>query len=209
MLLGPSDGKPAVETMSITRIPRRYSEVRSEIRSGDCLLYKRQWWKPHHWAISWADKSDRVHCSMAIWARNCLMIGETNGGCGARVVTLSSQVKKCPGRIDVYRPRIDHDAFRNDIAADVVFRFAGQPYGWLAILLTAIFCLPGLRRFLRPPSDDGWFARWLLPYCSALYSWGDRKGGFDPCPGLADDWTTPGDLARSSRMDYLFTLIPG
>lgn len=193
------------------RIYRRYSEVRRLILSADLLLYRSRWRWLHplksivHVLIRLQGRSECIHASAAIWARKRLMVGETNGGVGARVVSLSSQVAACPGLIDLYRANPnDLPGYDREVSADVMFCAAGRPYGWNSIFRTALTYIG-----FRADTDDSGHDRQREPYCSASKSRADRIAGHDPVLNLADSETTPGDLARSDFYRYFCTLIPG
>jgi hypothetical protein len=184
------------------RVLRRLSEVRDDIADADLLLFRR-------WGlISIAGRSPYSHGAMAAWWGDDLMVLEVREWHGGRAVTLASQVKRFPGRIDVYRcgswprwPEFDRDA-----AVAMMRRFMGCRYGWGAVLRVAMCHLPIVRLFARVPAYDP-AKRSLPPFCTDVISLSIRDGGgVDPVPNLADRATEPGDLARSPFFEYQFTL---
>jgi hypothetical protein len=182
----------------------RYSEVRREIRDGDLLLYRRRG------LISIAGRGDHSHAAKAAWWGNDLFCLEVREWVGGRAVTLSSQVIRWPGRIDVYAANPDDRWPRYDRAGATRFmrRLCGCRYGYLNIALAALLHLPVARLLLRANVEDDAHDR-RPPFCSQACAMADRLGGgVDPVTHLADRLTEPADLARSPFYEYRFTLIP-
>ena len=73
------------------------TEGRSKIRDADLLLFRRRG------LISIAGRGKHSHAAKAAWWGNELMCLEVREWYGGRAVTVASQVKRCPGAIDVYR----------------------------------------------------------------------------------------------------------
>jgi hypothetical protein len=138
------------------------------------------------------------------------MVGETRALRGARVVTLSSQVRRHPGRIDVYRPNPDGCWTRYDCeeASRFMRRLAGDHYGYRAVWFVALLHLPFVRLFVKPKLHlEQRRARRRPPFCSHACAMADRiGGGVDPVENLPDRLTEPADLARSPFYRYLFTI---
>src|ERR1043165_2196205 len=99
----------------------RYRDIRHEILDGDLLLVRRRglisiagrgahshaakaaWWRSSAPAVGRSRQPDALEFAMAAGNRDilfCLEVRELHGG---RAVTLSSQVKRFPGRIDVFQ----------------------------------------------------------------------------------------------------------
>ena len=218
---------------------RRYADVRDLIETADLLLFRR----PRgilsacSKAISIAGRSDYTHAAMAVhWAapaaadarfdergrlrqsfptRPILLCAEVREWVGGRVVTLSSQVDRYPGRIDVYKLPPSQavklsssgDSFSRYRTAAAMLRKAGHPYGWSSILNSSLAFLPGVR-WLRSDDFEDESRKGQPEYCSAAVSNAHRAGGLDVVPNLADQFTLPGDLARSACFRYAFTLEP-
>jgi hypothetical protein len=180
-----------------------YSHVRDKIADGDLLLYRRRV------LISIAGRGEHSHAAKAAsWDADlfCLEISALGG----RAVTLSSQVARYPGRIDVYEANPDNRWPEYDRVGAVRFmrRLAGCEYGWANLLAAALLHLPGIRLFVRASTDDGSVNR-RPPFCSQAVTMAERLGGgIDPVKHLADRLTEPADLARSPFYRYRFTLIP-
>lgn len=188
----------------ITSAPRvfvPYAEARPRIRDADLLLFRRRG------LISIAGRGEHSHAAKAAWWGDdlfCLEVREWHGG---RAVTLSSQVQKFPGAIDVYHTNpADRWTFDRAGATSVMRRLAGCSYGYAGVASAALLHLPIVRLFAPVDlRDDGAAGR--PPFCSQACAMSDRiGGGVDPVPHLADQLTLPADLARSPFYQYRFTL---
>ena len=179
-------------------------DVRSEIAAGDLLLFRRLG------LISLAGRGLHSHAAkVGRWKEDllCLEVREWVGG---RVVTLASQVRRYPGRIDVYETNPDLRWPQYDRAGAVghMRRLGGCDYGWGNVLAAALVHLPGIRLLARPNTNDRLADR-RPPFCSQAVAAAERVGGgVDPVPYLADRLTEPADLARSLFYRYRFTLLP-
>ena len=76
--------------------PAVYADVRDKIRDSDLLLFRR------HGLISIFGRGTHSHAAKAIWWGKVLCCVEVRQWHGGRAVTLSSQVRRFPGVIDVY-----------------------------------------------------------------------------------------------------------
>ncbi len=182
----------------------RYRTARSQIRDGDLLLFRRRG------LISIAGRGDHSHAAKAAWWGDSLFVLEVRELHGGRAVTLSSQVERYPGRIDVYRtnPQNRWPEYDAAGATSVMRRLAGCRYGYAGVASAALLHLPVVRWFVAADVYDGDPPR-RPPFCSQACAISDRVGGgVDPVPHLADRLTLPADLARSPFYRYLFTLIP-
>ncbi len=162
---------------------------------------------------------------------------EFREGKGGRAVNLEIQVNNLPGQIDVYRPipsvtqwkfcpnpnfivkqqaEVGQEPFillRNNLDAkqvtDTMRRMTGLPYGWKRIWWLAKHKMVGFRLFTDVNSlmcdtlEDV-----VYPVCSTTVAYAFNKAGFDLIHNKCDQWTEPGDIARSARLSYLFTLDP-
>ncbi len=179
-----------------------YHDVRNQICDGDLLLYRRRG------LISIAGRGDHSHAAKAAWWRDdlfCLEVRELHGG---RAVTLSSQVSRFPGHIDVYEVNPDNrwPYYDRTAACAVMRRLAGCPYGYAGVAAAALLHLPVVRLFTQADVHDA-AASGRPPFCSQACAMSDRiGGGVDPVPHLADRLTLPADLARSPFYRYRFTL---
>lgn len=180
------------------------AEARPHISDGDLLLFRRRG------LISIAGRGAHSHAAKAAWWGDdlfCLEVREWHGG---RAVTIESQVKKYPGRIDLYHtnPANRWPEYDRTRSTQLMRRLAGCDYGYAAVLAAAMLHLPFVRMAVRAETEDDAIDR-RPPFCSQACAMVDRVGGgVDPVPHLADRLTEPADLARSPFYEYAFTLVP-
>ena len=127
------------------------ADARAEIRDGDLLLFRRRG------LIAIAGRGDHSHAAKAAWwpahgekfsELFCLEVREWHGG---RAVTLESQVRKFPGRIDVYAANANErwPEYDRTRATNFMRRLAGCDYGYAAVLAAAMLHLPVIRLAVR------------------------------------------------------------
>jgi hypothetical protein len=187
----------------------RYGNVRAQIEDGDLLLFRR----PDSWL---ARDTDGVHShsAMALWRGSVLAMGESQERLGARVVTLSSQVAANPGVIDVYKPQCPTLVKRR--AADLMFRQAGNRYGYLAglrylvtrlLIVNSLLQKLGLLTLPEEAKEPAWDE---AKFCSCQTEWCYRCAAdelripFDPHPGLPSQFITPNDQAHTPAFVLAF-----
>jgi hypothetical protein len=181
-----------------------YRDVRRTILDSDLLLFRRRG------LISIAGRGEHSHAAKAAWWDAdlfCLEVREWHGG---RAVTLSSQVRKFPACIDVYRANPEGRWPEYDRSGATAFmrRLAGCAYGYAGVLAASLLHLPLVRLIVEPDLCDR-EANQRPPFCSEACATSDRLGGgVDPVAHLADRMTLPADLARSAFYQYQFTLMP-
>lgn len=172
------------------------------IRHGDLLLFRAGGWFSSR-AIALAGRGKYSHAAMFAWWGKTPLVLEVREWKGGRAVTLASQVKRYPGRIEVFGIRKEFDQpfgstrekYNRFAAVQAMLSMAGCDYGWHHLWLTAIRHLPVLRWFAKPITEDE--ARTRPPYCSEGLAIAACRGGQDPVPELANRLTEPNDLARS------------
>lgn len=177
-------------------------------RNGDLLLFRGQGLIAR--AIGTAGRSRYTHAGMALVCHGvplCLEMREFRGG---RAVTLASQVKRFPGRIDLFTPS---EAFarlyQRESAAQFMLLKTGHQYNYRGLWKAAWLHLPFIRWLVSPDMRDDAPANGMPDYCSQAVANAARLGGqVDPVPGLADRLTEPADLARSHLWRYACTLVP-
>lgn len=182
-------------------ISRRYSTARNDIQDGDVLL----WRHPRALTsleISVSTRSVYSHASLAAWWGTALMNLETREWFGGRAVLLSHLVRANPGRIDVYQPHVTAQQRRATVCE--MRQITGTPYGWSTIGKHLLLSLPIIRLFQPTPDNDT--ANGHLLVCSSAIAQAYRLAKVDLVPNLSDWATTPGDLGRSSVLEYQFTL---
>jgi len=181
-----------------------YVDVRRTICDGDLLLFRR------HSLISLAGRGAHSHAAKAAWWDSDLFCLEVREFCGGRAVTLSSQVRKFPGHIDVFEvnPENRWPEYDRASATEFMRRLCGCPYGYAGVAWAGLLHLPVVRWLVRADVADRRYDR-RPPFCSQACAMADRiGGGVDPVPHLADRITEPADLARSPFYRYRFTLLP-
>ncbi len=182
----------------------RYDVARPQIQDADLLLFRR--WG----AIAVAGRGDHSHAAKAAWWEDDLFVLEIRELVGGRAVTLSSQVARYPGRIDVYETNSENrwPEYDRRRATQFMRRLAGCGYGYAGMIIAGLLHLPVVRWLVRPELDDQALSS-RPPFCSHACAMADRLGGgVDPVPHLADRLTEPADLARSPLYRYRFTLLP-
>lgn len=207
----------------------RYEDVRRQIRDADLLLFGRRGRLPADTGhpvpgrsrlgrligalpsllITTAGRGEHSHAAKAAWWDRDLFCVEIRGWTGGRAVTLSSQVQRFSGQIDVYEtnPGNRWPEYDRAGAARFMRRLCGCDYGYGGLAAAALLHLPLVRWFVKPEVDDEAVDR-RPPFCSHACAMADRLGGgVDPVRHLADRLTEPSDLARSPFYRYRFTLV--
>jgi hypothetical protein len=184
-----------------------YSEAADRIEDASVLLY-RPWLRPASIIIAMVGRTRYSHGAMAArWGEDvmCLEQLQTTGG---RATCFKEQVERSWGRWDVYRVVPGPKPFDAAKAVQAMRRLTGTPYGWWSLIGVTLRHTPFLRLFFPTSMNDQANGKHRWRFCSDAVSWALRVGGFDPVPNLADRATEPGDLARSSGLEYVFTPIP-
>ena len=207
-----------------------YGEARRQIRDADLLLFRRRAPSEVEFRVGAGDRfrlgrlmgglasalitvagrGRHSHAAKAAWWNEDLFCVEIRGLSGGRAVTLSSQVQRMPGRIDVYETNPDDrwPDYDRAAASRAMRRLCGCDYGYGGLASATMLHLPLVRWFVRPEVDDRAVDR-RPPFCSQACAMADRLGGgVDPVRHLADRLTEPADLARSPFYRYRFTLVP-
>lgn len=184
---------------------RPLSVAKIELYDGDLLLFRRRG------LISIAGRGVHSHAAKVAWWGETPFCVEVREWYGGRAVTLESQVKRSPGRIDVFRVNPENRWPEYDRFASTRYmrRLAGCDYGYGSVATAALLHLPIVRTFVMAEVEDDAVDR-RPPFCSQACAMADRiGGGVDPTPHLADRLTEPADLARSPFYQYAFTLVEG
>ncbi len=187
-----------------------YINIRQEIWNGDLLLFRKRPLRLLSSSIAIAGRGIYSHAAKAAWWDDdlfCLEVREFHGG---RAVSLSSQVRRYPNLIDVFRPNADNrwPHYQPNASVEMMRHWAGCDYGYKNVMMAAMTHLPLFRIFIRPDRNDNAIRhRNKPPFCSEAVATAERiGGGVDPIPHLADRFAEPSDLARSPFYKYLFTL---
>jgi len=192
-------------TSGKTRKVIPYEEARTLIRDADLFLFRGRGLVSL--LIQRGGRGHYSHAGMAVWARDTLLCCEIREWHGGRAVTLSSQVRAFPSRIDWYEsaPHGMWPEFDRAATADCMLRKAGTRYGYAAVLNAGLLHLPFVRLLIDPETDDT--AGDSAPeYCSAGVANCYRLGKIDPVFNLSDRLTEPNDLSRSPFFQYRATL---
>ena len=202
-----------------------FSQAKHLIKEGDVLLFRTK--GVISFLIRRAGEGQYSHAAMASAHRTnghffweCVEFREGSGG---RSVLLERQVILRDGLIDVYRPispRIDisfssetgevsetRKKFDGKIVTSLMRRMTGLPYGWKRMWWIAKHKLFGLRLLysMSEITDDS-IVDDIYPVCSTAVATCFRKAGFDLVKNRSDQATEPSDIARSTSLQYLFTL---
>ncbi len=199
--------------MSATHSLTLYRTARPTIRNGDVLLLR----NPSS-PIAVLGRGLYSHASVAFWhgalhsQERVLMLAEFRELVGGRIVTLSSQVRRYPGRLDVFRPKCTpHLA---SFAAEIMVRQAGHAYGWGSIVACGALHAPGVRWAARRwwNAADTRLSGWSdCKHCSQAVTWAYRKAArtarsnFELAPGLADWAVEPTHLEHSAGLERVVT----
>jgi hypothetical protein len=188
-----------------------FARAKQEIEDGDVLL-----WRPTNalgLAIAAVTGSQYSHAAMAAWLpeRRCIDGQSVRGNLmslemlpfrGGRMGNLEKQVRRWPGRCDVYRPR---GSYNNHEAMAQMIRLVQQDYGWIDYGCVVLHRYLGLPTVDLENSDDPEVPR----DCSAGVAWACRTGGDkEVYRGDRDADIVPGDLANEEFSAYRLTLIP-
>lgn len=143
---------------------------------------------------------------------------------GGRSVNLYQEVKKYPGQIDVYRPNpvfyslkfnyerkefiFEERPFNGKSVTAIMRKMTGLPYGWKRILWMIkhklfIYRLCGsIEKLIIDDIGDI-----VYPVCSTAISYCFNNQGYDLVNNRNDEWTEPGDIAKSTQINYFGTLV--
>ena len=206
-----------------------YPQAKLLIEEGDVLLF--QGTSLVSRLIRRAGEGMYSHVGVASWHNGaskkdalleCVEFSERHGG---RSVNLATYLREDVRRIDVFRPiphfsRWDFDPvthetslvrvpFDGKAVTNTMRKMTGLPYGWKRIYWIAKRKLPFLRLFYDINStvrDTAGREDIIYPVCSSSLAHSFSKNGFDLVYHRSDEWTEPNDIARSTRLNYLFTI---
>lgn len=145
-----------------------------------------------------------------------------NAAGGGRLISLENVVKEYPSQIDVYRPIREFDkivfnptthstvSIRNQFngkkVTNVMKKLTGLPYGWRRIWWMIKRKLILFRWFSKQDLIIDDVKDIVYPVCSTAVAYAFNINGYDLIKNRSDEATEPGDIAKSARLNYLFTL---
>lgn len=175
-----------------------YPSIRSLLKSGDVALFR------NGGLIARFSDREETHAAKVVVAYETVMLAESREFRGMRMVTLSSQITKYPGRIDIYRPTCNPNI--SEASAKWAVRQCGHDYGYQNIWHAIKRRSNVARMFGYKPSRDMTPSKWSEPkICSQLVAWCDRRaakewgGNWYPCDWLPDSQVEPQDIAADTR----------
>lgn len=194
-------------------------EAKPLIKEADLLFVNGvEWFSP---LVKWWTKSQYSHVALASWADKCYLLEiiefhAARGG-GA-TINYDSYFPKYSGHVDVYRPDIQYeDRVFNPITKVVDTNFipldakaitndmrllTGIPYGYWRLwkLFTELFST-SVEDLTGDNERDI-----IYPVCSTAVAYCFEKNGFLLLRHRNYEWMTPGNLAMSPTLNYLFTI---
>lgn len=175
--------------------PLLYSDIRSQIHTGDILLFQGQ--SPLSRLIRWGSGSNYSHAGFAAWWDRRLLVFQASGR-GAEVLPVSSAVDAYDGQVDWYALREAHrlsSECEHELVTQAV-TLLGRSYarGGLAHLMWRM----ARGRFRGRPDPkacpDSLFCSQYVSYCF-------RTVGSDLVLDTDDGSTSPADLSRSPLLE--------
>lgn len=203
-----------------------WAQAVKHIEDGDVLLFRGNTWVSYF--INRASEGLYSHVGIASWSNGnkepileCVEFREWKGG---RAVNLYLQMLANHGQIDVFRPndvfiKIRYNTatkhiqynkiqFNGSSITRCMRRLTGLPYGWKRIWWIAQHKLPFLRFLydIHKTTNDA-KSDLIYPVCSTAVAHCFNQNDCDLINFKSDNWTEPSDLATSSNLNYLFTLV--
>jgi len=205
-----------------------YEEIKPYINEGDVLLFRGT--SIISKIIGAFSETNYSHVGVASWINGrantkdgILEIVEFREMRGGRSVNLQIEVGKYSGQIDVYRPIIHfgktvfnpitkkvkytEKPFDGKAVTDTMRKLSGLDYSykriwWIFKHKLWIWKILGNRESLM--KDD--IEDLIWPVCSTSLAYAFNKNGFDLIRNRSDEYMEPGDIAKSPRLNYFFTL---
>jgi hypothetical protein len=183
----------------------KYHHCRDLIRDGDLALFRNGGIQSLLAGPSTYTHVGKLFFWVNPWdGERTLYLAEQREFRGGRIVTLSSQVRRFPGKIDIWRPNCGARVACK--SAQMVGRQAGHDYGYGSVWRAFVMKLSLLRLVIgyMPDTTDETASTWdELKHCSQTVCWAERvagrKEGFNPAPRIGDKWCLPNDLANASH----------
>ena len=203
-----------------------FAQARPLINESDVLLFRGKGLISR--CIKHFTDSHYTHIGLASWVNGAgnsdsiLEIVELKEFKGGRSTNLERMVKKYDARIDVLRPipyfvslkfnpetcevELERKDFDGKLVTREMRRHSGRSYGYWTIFKILWNKLTGCSR-TKMTQDNTDEPKILV--CSSAVAYCFSKYGYDLVPNKGDGYNSPGDISRSTRLNYLFTLCNG
>lgn len=210
-------------------INEKYEDIKHLINEGDVLLFRGNGLFSRF--VRAYSISAYSHVGILSWSNGdsntkdgILELIEFREGLGGRTVILDRIVQKYSGLIDVHRPCKNFSQSRfNSVVKEVEYvtipfdgkvvtktirRLTGLSYGWRRVwwIIKYRLLLLGLYNNYESMMNDE-TRDVIYPVCSSVVAYAFSKNYYDLIKNKSDEWTSPGDIATSPRLSYLFTLV--
>jgi hypothetical protein len=202
-----------------------YNEWKYLIKEGDILLFKGN--SLYSKFIQVAGNSPYTHVGIASWHNDILECVEFHEKHGGRSINLENYIQTDNREIDVYRSipyflslkynpttkntDVSRVVFDGKKLTDCMRGLSGLPYGWKRIWWIVCRKFAGLRLFYNTNKtiDDTHKDEIIYPVCSTALSHCSSGNSYDFVHNRSDEWTEPGDFARSTRLYHIFNIKKG
>jgi hypothetical protein len=195
-----------------------YTLAKRYLRDADILLFYPKPFPSIGWFISKYTRSKYSHVGLASIEDECSCV-EFREFKGCRNISLEKYLKT-EGKIDVYRavPRyftikevngefletaVELTNAKRKNIVNTAKKMVGSSYSFRLIFNMMKYYVPGLR-LNDYDKDDG--IEPTIFVCSTLVGYAYRKHYMDLVSNYSDNQVTPGDIARSPLIRYVFTL---
>jgi len=197
----------------------KLEQIKSHLHEADILLFNHP---KYIWNVGWwvakLTGSKYSHTGLVTWKNDEIHILEYREFARARCIPLSFYLEKS-NEVDIYRidqqiyaPTIDKNfeekivikTFNPDVAkciTNYAKSLIGHGYSYYIIWEIFKSKIPFLRLFSNMDKEYTG-----MRVCSTLVAEAYQHCGFDLVPNLSNSFTSPGDLARSSSLNYLCTI---
>lgn len=197
-----------------------YDEAKLLIKEADVLLFRASTFPGVGWWISSYTRSPYSHAALAHWDNDDLTVLEFREFYGSRQYSLQKYLEEGK-QIDVFRaaetiikPKVvnnklsyDELNFNADIALQITQTakdLIGKKYSYWTIWQIFKTYVPFVRLRTKIVKNGEPDTKSFV--CSTLVTYAYRKNFIDPIPFLSDEYTSPGDLARSVLFSQLFSI---
>lgn len=203
----------------------KYNNAKSLIKEADILLFKCGKFPKVGWWISKYTHSEYSHVGIAHWYGGELYCIEFREFIGSRIYKLDEYIK-ANAKIDVFRvceailqPIIVEDdinggykllenmiVFTDSIASKITadaLDLVGKKYSYWTIWQMFKTYIPFIRFRVNIKNGEPANSNFV---CSSFVAYAYRTNFLDPVPSLSDNYTTPGDLARSALFFKIFEI---